>query len=133
METCISEPREDVGELRDAARPSVRQDEREGLGTWRVGGQEMDSQAVDGGREPRDGVEAPLGCAPVVVVRRARTALLEALERHILARVGGRLGPTRRVQPSAQAASAIRSVNGSIIAAMLTGALPARREPMGAG
>jgi len=95
----------------------------------------MDSQAVDGGREPRDGVEAPLGCAPVVVVR-ARTALLEALERHALARVGGRLGPTRRVQPSAQVlelASAIRSVNGSIIAAMLTGALPARREPMGAG
>ena len=102
METRVREQREHVQELRDAARPSVRQDEREGLGTWRAGVQEMDAQAVDRGRELRDGVEPPLRRPPDVVLRPARTAMLEALERHALARVGGRLGPARRAQPSAQ-------------------------------
>jgi len=62
----------------------------------------MDRQTVDRGHELPHGVEAPLGCPPVVVLRPARAALLEPVEWHTLAGVGRRFGPARRAEPGAQ-------------------------------
>jgi hypothetical protein len=64
--------------------------------------QEMDPQTIDRGDELRHGVEAPLGRTPVVTVRPARAAFLQALECDALTWVGGRLGPARRSQTRAE-------------------------------
>ena len=102
VEARLGEQREDVEELDDAARPAVREDEREGVGARRARVQEVDAQAVDRGGELRRGVEAPLRRAPVVVLHPALAAFLEPLERDALARIGRRLGPAGRAQPRAE-------------------------------
>jgi hypothetical protein len=102
VEARVGEQRQDVEVLHDAARPAVREDEREGVGTRGAGVQEVDPQTIDRGDELRHDVEAPLGRTPVVTVRPARAAFLQALECDALTWVGGRLGPARRSQTRAE-------------------------------
>jgi hypothetical protein len=63
----VGERRDRVPELQNRAGPSVGEQQRAGTGHARLDVQEVDLQAVDGGRELAPAVQQRLGFAPVVL------------------------------------------------------------------
>ena len=100
----IGQRRDHLEKLDDGARPAVGHDQRQRVGFGGAHVQEVDVDAVDGGDELLEGVDARLGAAPVVLVLPVLLDLLHIAERHPLGPVGGRLflrQPGER-QPGAQ-------------------------------
>ena len=97
----IGERADDVEELDNRSRPSVRDDQRERVGLGRTRVEEVHARAVDLGEEVVERVEPRLGPSPVVLVAPVREQLGEVAELHAVvpAGVGDLFGQTCPHQP----------------------------------
>jgi hypothetical protein len=93
----IGERTDHVEELDDRARPSMRDDHREGVGLGRALVDEVDVGAVDGGEEVVELVQPGLGGAPVVRVAPVRDEVpcVSELGAVVPPRIGDLLGEPR--------------------------------------
>ena len=75
---------DDLHLLDDRARPSVRDDERQGILMLRTNVNEVNVQAIDFGHKLRQGVQFRLELAPIVICRPIARERLNRRELHAL-------------------------------------------------
>src|SRR5258708_28367729 len=95
---------DDLQLLDDRAGPSVRDDERQRIFTFRTNVNEMNVQPIDLGDELRQGVQFRLALAPVVICRPIAREFSNRRELHALRLIcdGLLFGPSRRRDPAAK-------------------------------
>ena len=117
MGRWITQRLDDLELLDRRAGPAVRDDQRERVLVLRANVDEVDVDAIDLGDEMRQGLEARLERAPVVVARPVLGQCLDRLEPNALRRIGFAVGPSGCEDAPAQvmsSSSETSNVNGRI-------------------
>jgi hypothetical protein len=102
MRRRVDERVDDLQLLDNRARPSVRDDDRQGILMLRANVNEMNVQPVDLGDEVRQGVQPRFDLAPFVFRRPIASEFLDGRERHALRCIRFPVRPPGRVDALAQ-------------------------------